>query len=122
MLIKQMLFLIIFLLNFTSNFCHKCATDLLIKKLNMKPINTTNRINKRRLDLVYTPIQIKIDYTVLNFQKNVGQISNDIYQKYKTELELVANYLNKIIKVYHEVFDHTNIIDKITMINIYIDL
>ena len=113
MLIKQILFLIIFLLNFTSIFCHKCATDLLIKKLNMKPINTTNRINKRRLDLVYTPIQIKIDYTVLNFQKNVGQISNDIYQKYKTELESVANYLNKIIKVHHEVFDHTKIIDKI---------
>ena len=78
MLIKQMLFLIVFLFNFTSIFCHKCATDLLIKKLNMKPINTTNKINKRRLDLVYTPIQIKIDYTVLNFQKNVGQISNDI--------------------------------------------
>jgi hypothetical protein len=79
----------------------------------MKPINTTNRINKRRLDSVYTPIQIKIDYTVLNLQKNYGQIRNDIYQKYKTELESVANYLNKIIKVYHEVFDHTNIIDKI---------
>ena len=68
--IKSLSFILI-ILYFSSFCCHRCGADLLIKKLNLKEKEkkTSNRINRRRLDTGYYPINIKIDYTILEIQK-----------------------------------------------------
>ena len=100
---KLTIFLLI-ILNLSFLFCHKCGADLLIKKLNAKADITPKENKKRKLANEYTPINIKIDYYVLDIQKNQGLVSDFNYQSYKTELEKIAEYFKKIVSVQHELF------------------
>ena len=101
---------IIFILYFSYLFSYKCGADLLLKKLNSKPIKISNGVTRRRLSNEYTPLQIKIDYSLLDLQKSLKEISEDIYNKFKTELDEMPNQFEKIISVQHEVFDKTDIL------------
>ena len=67
--------LIIFAIS--SFFCHKCGTDLLIKKLNLKANQPSNKISRRRLNNAFTPIKILIDDIIL-----VKQLENGILSSY----------------------------------------
>ena len=106
---KLTIFLLI-ILNFSFLFCHKCGADLLIKKLNAKADITPKENKKRKLANEYTPINIKIDYYVLDIQKNQGLVSDFNYQSYKTELEKIAEYFKKIVSVQHELFDRESLL------------
>ena len=112
MKIKTFVFLI-FILNFSSLFSHRCGTDLLLKKLNSKQNTISNRVIRRKLSNEYSPLQIKIDYSILDLQKSLKQITEDSYNKFKTELDKMPNYFKKIISVQHEVFDKNNILSGI---------
>ena len=109
---KLTIFLLI-ILNLSFLFCHKCGADLLIKKLNAKTDITPKENKKRKLANEYTPINIKIDYYVLDIQKNQGLVSDSNYQSYKTELEKIAEYFKKIVSVQHELFDRESLLEGI---------
>ena len=109
---KPIIFLLI-TLNFSSLFCHKCGADLLIKKLNVNADITPKENKRRKLSSEYTPINIKIDYTILNIQKSLGLVNNFNYEAFQTELEKIANYFKKIVLVQHELFDQESLLEGI---------
>jgi len=109
---KPIIFLLI-TLNFSSLFCHKCGADFLIKKLNVNADITPKENKRRKLSSEYTPINIKIDYTILNIQKSLGLVNNFNYEAFKTELEKIANYFKKIVLVQHELFDQESLLEGI---------
>ena len=96
--------------DFLALFCHKCGADLLIKKLNANADITPKEIKRRKLSSEYTPINIKIDYTVLDIQKYHGLIDDFNYEAFKTELEKIADYFKKIVLVQHELFDQESLL------------
>ena len=109
---KPIIFLLI-TLNFSSLFCHKCGADLLIKKLNVNADITPKENKRRKLSSEYTPINIKIDYTILNIQKSLGLVNNFNYEAFQTELVKIANYFKKIVLVQHELFDQKSLLEGI---------
>ena len=100
----RFLFYILIFFEISPFFSHRCGTDLLIKKLNLTTNQVSNKISRRRLSGSFTPINILIDYTTLKIQKNQGILSENSYQKFKTELDKIAAYLKKIVYVQHENF------------------
>ena len=100
----RFLFYILIFFEISPFFSHRCGTDLLIKKLNLTTNQASNKINRRRLYATFTPINILIDYTTLKIQKNQGILSENSYQKFKTELDKIADYFKKIVYVQHENF------------------
>lgn len=92
-------------------FCHKCGTDLLIKKLKLKVNQASNKISRRRLSNSFTPIKILIDDIILVKQCENGILSAFSYTKFKAELENIANYLKKIIYVQHENYSKEELIN-----------
>ena len=103
MAVRFLLYILIFF-EISPFFSHRCGTDLLIKKLNLTTNKASNKINRRRLYATFTPINILIDYTTLKIQKNQGILSENSYQKFKTELDKIADYFKKIVYVQHENF------------------
>ncbi len=101
--VRFLLYILIFF-EISPFFSHRCGTDLLIKKLNLTTNQASNKINRRRLSGSFTPINILIDYTTLKIQKNQGILSENSYQKFKTELDKIADYFKKIVYVQHENF------------------
>ena len=99
---SRLMFYILIILNISSLFCHRCGTDLLIRKLNLKTNQSSNKISRRRLDNGFTPINILIDYTTLDIQKNQGTLSKENYNNFKTELDKIVEYFRKIVYVQHE--------------------
>ena len=104
-MLKKLILYLLLIINFSSMICHRCGTDLLIKKLNLKNNQTFTGGNRRRLSNEYTPIKVKIDYTVLQSQNNRRIISDTNYQRFKNELDKMPRYLEKIISVKHETFN-----------------
>ena len=100
----KILFYILIIFEISPLFSHRCGTDLLIKKLNLTANQASNKINRRRLSGTFNPINILIDYTTLKIQKNQGILSENSYQKFKTELDKIADYFKKIVYVQHENF------------------
>ena len=109
----KLIIFILSILNYPSVFCHKCGADLLIKKFGVKPNRTSEGVKKRNLDTDYTPINIKIDYTVLDIQKRQNLINDNNYKTFKDELENIAEYFKKIVSVQYERFDNGSLLEKI---------
>ena len=85
------MFYILIILNISSLFCHRCGTDLLIRKLNLKTNQSSNQISRRRLGNGFTPINILIDYTTLDIQKNQGTLSKET----QTQKLIVSSFTSK---------------------------
>ena len=98
---KAILFILL-IINFSSFFCLKCGADLLYQKFKQKYNITPSRIKRRRLNVEYTPIQIKVDYTIMDSIS----ANKDIINTFKSIIDEVANYFNKIILVQHESTDY----------------
>ena len=117
-MLKKPILYALLIINFSSMICHRCGTDLLIKKLNLKNNQTFTGGNRRRLSNEYTPIKVKIDYTVLQNQNNKRIISDTNYQRFKNELDKMPGYLEKIISVKHETFNAETLRKNINLIQI----
>ena len=102
---------IIIFINYSPSYAFKCGTHL-IKKKPFKIGNDKVNNNKRKLSNEFTPIQIKIDYTLLS-----TQISSSNLNFYKEIFSDITNYFNSLLSVQHIDVD----IDE-TMINEYCDI
>ena len=109
---KTIIYLLLFIINNSCIFGHKCGADLLNKKLNLKYNITSNRIRKRRLAENYTPINICVDYNIMEDQN----IDEDIFEKYKAMFSELVGYFNKIISVQHEDINVLDIRELVTML------
>ena len=110
---KKLILSLLLIINFSSMICHRCGTDLLINKLNLKNNQTFIGGNRRRLSYDYTPIKVKIDYTLLQNQNNRRIISDTNYQRFKMELDKMPGYLEKLISVKHETFNAEKLMEHI---------
>ena len=102
---KKLILYSLLIINFSSLICHRCGTDLLINKLNLTNSHILVGGNRRRLSNDFNPIRVKIDYTLLQKQKNSRIISDDNYNLFENELNKIPEYLKKIISVRQETFN-----------------
>ena len=106
------IFYILIIFDTSPFFCHKCGTDFLIKKLNLKANRVPNKITRRRLNNAFTPINILIDATILVEQRDNGILSSYSYTKIQAEFDYLAKYyLRKMIYVQHESYSTEEIIN-----------
>ena len=70
-------------------------------KIKSIKINKVSKpVQKRKLSSVYTPIQIKMDYSYLDSQKN----SEELTERIKKVLNITVSYFSKLLSVLHEDF------------------
>ena len=75
----------------------KCGANM-IKSIKINKVS--NPVQKRKLSSVYTPIQIKMDYSYLESQKN----SEQLIERIKKVLNKTVSYFSKLLSVLHEDF------------------
>ena len=94
------IYIILSLINLVSSF--KCGMNEL--KINPLSLNKTKSEKKRKMDVEYTPIKIKADYT--SFTKS-GSITDSDLQKAKDLIDETISEFSKFVKVQHEDFNLT---------------
>ena len=102
---KEFILSALLIINFSSIICHKCGTDLLINKLNLKKNKVFIGGDRRRLSSDFYPIRVKMDYTLLQNQNNRKVISDTNFELFKKELDKMPVYFAKIISVRRETFN-----------------
>ena len=81
-------------------YCHKCGTDFL--KLTPGFIDTTNIIDKRKLDDYTRPINIIVDMTNLKSAKNFDDSKINKLEEIFSE---ITNSFSSLISIYREISD-----------------
>ena len=89
--------IILFFLLLTPIFTFKCGANK-IKDIKINKVSQPE--NRRRLQTYYTPINIKLDYSYLEYQKNSEELTNNL----KKILDKTIIYFSKLLSVLHTDF------------------
>ena len=90
--------LLLFLL-ITPIYTFNCGANQ-IKDIKINKVSQP--VNKRKLSTIYTPIQIKMDYTYLDSQKNSAELTS----KVKQILDKTIVYFSKLLSIKHTYFSY----------------
>ena len=92
--------IILFFLLLTPIFTFKCGANK-IKDIKINKVSQPE--NRRRLQTYYTPINIKLDYSYLESQKNSEELTNNL----KKILDKTITYFSKLLSVIHTDFKYS---------------
>ena len=99
---RKLLLIVLFLFSFGEINCLKCGADKL--KLNPYHIGPSEDDERRRLDGIYSPIKIGVDYSSFTLSSLSDSMLNDI----KSIIEDALNEFSKFLQVQHTDIDLTD--------------